>query len=282
MSGYLSHIGDEETGDPPDLTKFLVGDIAEIRAYSAVSDAQRLAVEAYIYQKYFANMTGAPVIAKQPIPQQVNELGAVTFSVNTNGASPLSYQWFKNGVALANSDSPFYTIASVSRTDAGQYRVRVSNALGNMTGVEAALTVIPDTTSPLLLAADRDLVDSTLVTLVFSKPVSAATATVVDNYAIDNGITVSQATMGVTPDTVLLTTSALVYGPAYTLTVSGIKDLVGNVIYANTQRRVTVPDPNAPVPTANLKLWLRAAGQHSMVQEQRRHSRGHWRRLYDS
>lgn len=256
--GVYPHLGEEETGEPADLSKFLVGDISEILTYSTASDAQRLAVEAYLYQKYFSVPTGMPTIAKQPTAQQVNELGAVTFRVHADGTPPLSFQWFKNGVALPNADGPFYTLSSVSRTDAGQYRVRVSNTSGDVTSADATLTVIPDTTAPTLLAADRDLVDPALVTLVFSKPVAAAAATVSTHYAIDNGITIQLAVMGVTPDTVLLTTSPIVYGPAYTLTVNGVTDRVGNTIKANTQRRVTVPDSNAPVPTANLRLWLRA------------------------
>lgn len=256
--GIYPHLGDEETGEPPELSKFLVGDIAEILVYAAVSDAQRLAVEAYLYQKYFAVPSGPPTVALAPAAQRVNELGAVTFRVHANGAPPLSYEWFKDGVPLANSDAPYYTLGSVSRTDAGQYRVRISNAEGSTTSAEVALTVVPDTTAPTLLAADRDLLDAGLVTLIFSKPVSSTTATLADNYTIDQGIAVTRATLGATPDTVLLTTTPIAYGPAYTVTVNRITDLVGNVIKDNTQRRVTVPDPNAPVPTAQLKLWLRA------------------------
>jgi hypothetical protein len=270
--GIYPHVGEEETGEPPDLSKFLVGDIAEILVYSTVSDAQRLAVEAYLYQKYFSKPSGAPAIVKQPLSQQVNELGSVTLSVNVDGALPLSCQWLKNGQVLAGADGPFYTISPVSRTDAGPYSVKVSNSLGSATSDEAVLTVIPDTTPPTLLAADRDFLDASQVVIVFSKPVAAASATLASNYSIDHEITVSKAAMGATPDTVLLTTSPVTYGPAYTVTVSAVQDLVGNVIVANSQRRVTVPDPNAPVPTANLKLWLRAdvdvkAGADGMVTE---------------
>ena len=256
--GVYPNIGDDETGDPAVLSKFLVGEIAEILAYSSVSDAQRLAVEAYVYQKYFTKSAGDVAIAKQPISQQVNELGSVTFSVNADGAPPLTYQWFKDGQSLASSDAPFFTIPSTSRTNAGSYTVKVSNAAGSVTSNDGVLTVIPDTSLPKLLAADRDFLDASQVTLVFSKPVSSASATATANYAIDNGIAISKATMGPTPNLVVLTTSAMTFGPAYTLTVNAVQDLVGNTIAANTQRRVTVPDPNAPVPTADLKLWLRA------------------------
>lgn len=250
--------GELETGEPAVLSKFLVGDISEILVYASVSDAQRLAVEAYIYQKYFSQSSGSVVIAKQPLSQKVNELGAVTLSVNADGAPPLSYQWLKNGQNVSGANGPFCTLTNLSRTDAGVYSVKVSNAAGSVTSDEAVLTVIPDTTSPTLLAADRDFLDATRVTIVFSKPVASATATVAANYAINNGILVTKAAMGATPDTVQLTTSAITYGPAYSVTVSAVQDLVGNVIVANVQRRVTVPDPNAAVPTANLKLWLRA------------------------
>ncbi|MCL5097329.1 MAG: hypothetical protein M1608_07345 [Candidatus Omnitrophica bacterium] len=256
--GTYPSVGEQETGEPAVLSKFLIGDVAEILAYSSASDAQRLAVEAYIYQKYFTHPTGAAAFAKQPFSQQVNELAPVTFSVNADGEPPLSYYWFRNGVAIPSANDPYYTLSRVSRTDAGQFSVVVSNATGTVTSTNAVLTVIPDTTPPTLFSADRDVINSNLVTVVFSKPVSAATATVAATGGTVSRITVNQAAMGTTPDTVLLTTSPIAYGPAYTLTVNGIQDLVGNTIAANSQHRVAVPEPNAPVPTIGLKLWLRA------------------------
>ncbi len=236
---------------------FFTGDIAEVLFYDSESAAQRLAVEAYFYQKYFFTPTGAAAIAKQAVNQTVNESLPVTFAVGANGAPPLSYQWFTNGAAVPGATAPWYTLNSVSRTNAGQFTVVVSNGLGTATS-SAALTVIPDTTPPTLASADRDYVSSTTVSVVFSKAVSAATATVAANYAINNGVTVSSAVIGATPDTVVLTTSPITFGPAYALTVNGVADLNGNVIAAGARHALAVVNPNAPIPTAHLKLWLRA------------------------
>lgn len=237
---------------------YFTGDIAEVLLYDSQSTSQRLAVEAYFYQKYFSVPTGAAAIAKQPVSQNVNELQPVTFAVSANGVPPLSYQWFTNGVAIPGATGPWYTLDSVSRTNAAQFTVVVSNASGTVTSSSAALTVIPDTTRPTLLAADRDFLSLTEAKVVFSKAVSAATATVASNYGINNGVAVSKAVMGATPDTVVLTTSAITFGPSYTLTVSGVSDQLGNVITASSQRALAVVNPNAPIPTTNLKLWLRA------------------------
>ena len=239
------------------LNGFLTGDVAEVLVYDAVTDAQRLAVEAYIYQKYFAVTTGAVVIAKQPATQQVNETQPVTFAVNANGAPPLTYYWFKNGVSVPNTNGPIYTINAVSRTDAGPYTVIVSNSINSILSSVATLTVIPDTNPPVILSADRDFINPDQVMVVFSKSVSAATATAATNYSINNGIVVSNAVFGATPNTIVLTTSAINFGPAYVLTVNHVQDLVGNIIPANSQHVLAVPDPDALIPTFNLKMWLR-------------------------
>jgi hypothetical protein len=236
---------------------FFTGDIAEVLFYDSESTAQRLAVEAYFYQKYFFTPTGAAAIAKPPVNQTVNESQPVTFAVGANGAPPLSYQWFTNGAAVPGATAPWYTLNSVSRSNAGQFTIVVSNALGTATS-SVALTVIPDTTPPTLVSADRDYVSSTTVSVVFSKAVSAATATATANYAINSGVTVSSAVIGATPDTVVLTTSPITFGPAYVLTVHGVSDQDGNVIAAGSHHALAVVNLNAPIPTTALKLWLRA------------------------
>src|SRR5262249_32460449 len=71
------------------------------------------------------------------------------------------------------------------------------------------------------------------IRVVFSEPVTAASATSAGNYAIDGGLTIDVATLLSDNKTVLLTASdVLVPLQTYTLTIGGIVDrsVTGNVL----------------------------------------------------
>ena len=60
--------------------------------------------------------------------------------VGVTGSAPMTYQWRKNGVALAGGTSATYTVAALQGTDAGSYDVVVSNAAGSATSKAAVLS----------------------------------------------------------------------------------------------------------------------------------------------
>jgi uncharacterized repeat protein (TIGR02543 family) len=89
----------------------------------------------------------APTIRTQP-SSQVAALGAtVTFPVQADGES-LRYQWQFNGVNLASRtgvtgvNSSVLRLDNVTATQAGQYRVLVSNSYGTATSQPATLTLL--------------------------------------------------------------------------------------------------------------------------------------------
>ncbi|MCE0722325.1 immunoglobulin domain-containing protein, partial [Legionella sp. 9fVS26] len=82
-----------------------------------------------------------PSITTQPVSQTVTVGQSVTFSVTATGTAPLSYQWQKNGVAIAGATATSYNIPSVALADAGNYTVDVSNLEGTVTSSTAVLTV---------------------------------------------------------------------------------------------------------------------------------------------
>ena len=83
----------------------------------------------------------APEITEQPQSQSTVEGNSVTFTVSTTGTAPLSYQWQKDGVDIIGATDASYTISHVMPTDAGGYRVVVSNSAGSVTSGAATLTV---------------------------------------------------------------------------------------------------------------------------------------------
>lgn len=85
----------------------------------------------------------APTITRQPANQSVTVGQPATFSVVASGSSPLSYQWQKNGTAIAGATSSMYTTSPVAAGDNGaQFRVVVKNSAGQITSNPATLTVV--------------------------------------------------------------------------------------------------------------------------------------------
>lgn len=83
-----------------------------------------------------------PTITTPPAALTVAEGATGTFSVVAEGPGPLTYQWLRNGTAIADATAASYTTAATTAADNGaQFSVTVSNAGGSTTSATAALTV---------------------------------------------------------------------------------------------------------------------------------------------
>ena len=164
-------------------------------------------------------------ITKQPANVSVDEPGAATFAVDFDGTPPFTFQWARNGTAIADATGNTLTLTNTTAADNGAaYKCTVANALGTVTSTAATLTVKSDTTPPTVVSAKAS-VDFTHVTLVFSEPVTVASAETTGNYKFDNGLTVSAAALDTNIfKTVVLTTSAQQPALTYTITINGVKD----------------------------------------------------------
>jgi|GEM_PF-650890 len=91
----------------------------------------------------------APTITTQPQSLTRTAGQTASFTVAASGTTPLSFQWRKNAVNLANGgrisgvNTATLTIASVQTTDSGSYTVIVSNSSRAVTSSSAQLTVEP-------------------------------------------------------------------------------------------------------------------------------------------
>jgi hypothetical protein len=94
----------------------------------------------------YSAIQNAPAITNQPQSLAANATSNVSFTVGASGDS-LSYQWYKNGVALSNggnvngSATGTLSISGVSQSDAASYTAVVSNVLSTATTSTATLTV---------------------------------------------------------------------------------------------------------------------------------------------
>lgn len=78
------------------------------------------------------------------------------------------------------------------------------------------------------------------VSVIFSEDLDQATAEARSNYTLDNGVTVSSATLQADNRTVQLNTSPLVGGASYVITVNNVEDLTGNPVATDSTSAFTM------------------------------------------
>jgi Carbohydrate esterase, sialic acid-specific acetylesterase/Immunoglobulin I-set domain len=118
----------------------------------------------------------APAITAQPANITVTELQSASFSVTAMGGAPLSYQWRRNGAAIAGATSATLTISSALAADhSAKYSAVVTNSAGSVTSTEAVLT---QELPMFLMAGQSNMegnVDTTLLQSLLTELASSAT-----------------------------------------------------------------------------------------------------------
>ncbi|MBV8115512.1 MAG: immunoglobulin domain-containing protein, partial [Silvibacterium sp.] len=128
------------TVDPDDSTKSAVVNFDGTSAYQVTVN--------YPGATLCVSGTGSgsgsvPTITAQPTSQTVTVGQTATFNVTASGSGTLSYQWSKNGSAIAGATSSSYTTPATTASDNGaQFNVTVTDAAGSVTSNSASLTVI--------------------------------------------------------------------------------------------------------------------------------------------
>lgn len=153
--------------------------------------------------------------------------------VTTTAANVTSY----DDIGLTGSTTYYYRISATR-----------SGADSTVTSVTSAAT-LAETTPPTVASASATSATQVLVT--FSEAVEAASANVAANYAIP-GLTVIGAARQANTATVALAVSSMTAG-GYTITVTGVRDLVGNVIAGSNVASFTY----ASIPATGMMLWLK-------------------------
>ena len=83
----------------------------------------------------------APVITTEPSSRGVIEGQTASFSVVSSGDT-LTFEWFKNNVAISSSNNPVYTTpATILSDNSAEFKVVVTNSYGSDTSVVAKLYV---------------------------------------------------------------------------------------------------------------------------------------------
>jgi hypothetical protein len=130
--------------------KMIPGATADTYTITAanLSDTARYSVqirdECNLIESEAANLQtiGVPVISHQPASQIVCQGTPVTFNVQAISDDPLSYQWFKDGVAIPGATAEAYTIQKAIPGDKGSYYLQARNSCGQTESEAANLDII--------------------------------------------------------------------------------------------------------------------------------------------
>lgn len=84
----------------------------------------------------------APTIVAHPVDTLTWRGNTAIFTVTAQGDPPLTYQWRRNGAAIANATSSVYVLTNAQVSSEGAYDVEVSNNSGSVESQDASLTVV--------------------------------------------------------------------------------------------------------------------------------------------
>jgi len=83
----------------------------------------------------------APIVTAQPAGATLTAGAPASLTVGVAAIPEPTYQWKKNGVAIAGATGATYALASAVSGDSGSYTVEVTNSAGSVTSEAATLTV---------------------------------------------------------------------------------------------------------------------------------------------
>jgi sugar lactone lactonase YvrE len=131
----------------------------------------------------------APSIITAPQSQSVTAGDTASFSVVASGSDPLSYQWYRNGVAINGATNAAYSLSPVTQQNNGDaYYVTVTNIAGSTSSTTALLTVTAPVGTITLLAGQpgaKGYVDGTGSAARFNAPRGAAIDSAGNMFVVD-------------------------------------------------------------------------------------------------
>ena len=115
--------------------------------------------------------TTPPAFSTQPAAQSVNAGATVTLTAAATGTPAPTYQWQKNGAAIAGATSAALTLTNVTAADAGTYVVIATNSAGTASTTAVTVAVAAPTTAAAAPAIARQPATQTVApgsTVVFA------------------------------------------------------------------------------------------------------------------
>jgi len=111
--------------------------------------------------------TSAPAATAQPASQTIASGHTVTFSFPATGGPAPTFQWYRNGAALAGATNSTLVVSGATAADAGTYTCTATNASGSITSSGATLTVVATSNPGRLVNLSSRAVVGTGANIIF-------------------------------------------------------------------------------------------------------------------
>ncbi len=153
----------------------------------------------------------------------------LSWDASTDNVALAGYKIYREGVEIATSTTVTYSDTELTPSTTYTYQVLAYDFAGNESDKSppVSATTLADTTPPSIVSV---ITQETSINIVFNEALDTLSAENITNYSINNGISITQASLGFDLITVTLTTSSHTDGLTYTLTVEDVKDTALNPI----------------------------------------------------
>jgi glucose/arabinose dehydrogenase len=147
--GWIYYI--DPTVGNPSVTVFATGLTGNTLSITTGLDGNLYYLDRDAKQLYRLEYTQNFSIVQQPSSVSINHGQGASFSVVASSTEVLTYQWQKNRVDIAGATQTTLLLNSVLVSDAGSYRVKVTNSsLSSIFSESATLTVAPLNATPVV------------------------------------------------------------------------------------------------------------------------------------
>ncbi len=228
---------------PADAGAYTV--VASNSAGSATSSAATLTVQAA------PPPNTAPTITTQPASQSATVGGSATFSVSASGNPAPTYQWQFNGSPIAGATNATLVLSGLQASDAGNYRVVVTNSAGSAASNVAVLSVQAAAVAPAITSQPAGQVVTTGASVTFS--VSASGNPTPTFQWLKDGAAIP----GATGSSFTIASAVAADTGTYAVLVS---NAAGNVTSAGATLTVSAPAASGPTLSATLGAQSVATG----------------------
>jgi len=121
--------------------QYYCGCIDDVRIYNRALSSNEVA-QLYALENTPPPVLPPPTIATQPYDRSISLGQTTSFTIGATGSGPFTYQWMKDGVALANQTNASLVITNAQSNAVGYYSCTVTDANSNaITSSNAALNI---------------------------------------------------------------------------------------------------------------------------------------------
>jgi hypothetical protein len=117
------------------------GNVCQLALYSHALTASQIQAHFQIGITNLQAGTNPPSITSQPAATSAYAGNAVTFLVEAQGGTPLSYQWYRNSTLVTGATNNTLLFTCASTDNNASYSVVITNHYGSITSSAAALSV---------------------------------------------------------------------------------------------------------------------------------------------